>query len=357
MNATSDGESAADWPQRSAEDAGFAPGLGEGLDWAFAEGNLSGLHGVVVVREGHLVLERYYAGEDWRWGEALGWRDFDAAALHDLRSVTKSIVSLLYGIALDEELVPPPEAVLVTQFPEYADLIADPARRRMTVGHALSMKLGTEWDEDLPYSDPKNSEIAMEMAADRYRFVLDRPFVAEPGDWWIYNGGTTALLARLIERGSGRSLKDWAEERLLRPLGIAAFDWIQGADGTYSAASGLRLRPRDLARVGQLVLDGGWWEGRRVVPADWLRESFVARAHLQSGLRYGYQWWLGSLKNGADWMAGFGNGGQRLFLLPDKALVVAVTAGRYNHPDAWQIPAGVVADHVLPALYAAEGSA
>ncbi len=343
-------QAAGDWPERSLEEAGFAADLGEGLDAAVASGAIEDLHGVVVVKDGHLVLERYYPGRDWRWGRPLGEVDFDAATLHDLRSVTKSVVGLLYGIALAEGLVPPPDAVLVEQFPDYPDLIADPERRRMTVGHALSMKLGTEWNEDLPYSDPANSEIAMERAPDRYRFVLDRPFVAEPGDWWEYNGGATALVAHLIERGSGESLKDFAEARLFAPLGIEEIDWIQGADGIYSAASGLRLRPRDLARIGQLVLDGGRWEGRQVVPEDWLKESFTPRARLRNGLRYGYQWWLGSTQSGKPWMAGFGNGGQRLFILPDRDLVVAISAGKYNHPEAWKIPVAVIVEHVLPAM-------
>lgn len=341
---------AAEWPEAKPETRGFKADLGESLDAAQAAGELEYLHGVVVIKEGQLVLERYFPGHDWRWGRDLGVVDFDAGTLHDLRSVTKSIVSLLYGIALEEGLVPPPEAVLVDQFPAYPDLIADPKRRRMLVGHALAMRLGTEWNEDLPYSDPRNSEIAMELAPDRYRFVLDRPFVKQPGTWWDYNGGATALIAHLIERGSGQSLKDFAVERLLEPLGIEQVDWIQGSDGIYSAASGLRLRPRDLARIGQLVLNKGRWDGRQVVPEVWLEGSITPRTQLFSGIKYGYHWWLGETEAGAPWIAGFGNGGQRLFILPEADLVIAVTAGRYNHPEAFKIPVAVIVEHVLPAL-------
>ena len=102
--------------------------------------------------------------------------------LHDLRSVTKSLVGMLYGIALADGKVPPPEARLYDQFPEYPDLAKQPGRDRITVAHALSMTMGTEWDElTHPYGDPRNSEIAMEAAPDRYRYILSLPIVGEPG--------------------------------------------------------------------------------------------------------------------------------------------------------------------------------
>ena len=126
----------------------------------------------------------------------LGSVTFGPDTLHDLRSVTKSIVGLLYGIALDRGLVPSPDAPLLAQFPEYPDLAADPQRAHLTVMNALNMTLGMEWDEQLPYADPTNSEIAMERVPDRYRFILDRPFVAVPGERWIYSGGAVALLGQ-----------------------------------------------------------------------------------------------------------------------------------------------------------------
>jgi CubicO group peptidase (beta-lactamase class C family) len=211
---------------------------------------------------------------DETWGRPLGTVAFGPETLHDLRSVTKSLVGLLYGMALADGKVPPPDAVLVDQFPEYPDLAADPARRRLTVAHVLSMTLGLEWNENLPYTSAANSEIAMELAPDRYRFVLERPIVGSPGQRWGYNGGATALLGRLIARGVAAGLPDYARAALFAPLGITAFDWIKGQDGTPSAASGLRLAPRDLARIGQLVIQRGRWDGRQVVPASWIDASF-----------------------------------------------------------------------------------
>lgn len=340
-----------DWPTASLTEAGFADDLGEQIDAGVEDGRFAGLHSVLLVRHGKLVLERYYEGLDEIWGRPRGRVAFDAEELHDLRSVTKSVVGLLYGIALAEGQVPTLETPLIEAFPEYADLPEDPRRDRMTVAHALSMQLGTEWDESLSYADPRNSEHALELAEDRYRFVLDRPMVAEPGTRWIYNGGATAVLGRLIERGTGRSLADYAEEKLFAPLGIASYHWIKGRDGAYVAASGLRLRPRALARIGLMVLNGGRWEGRQVVPEDWLERSFKTRAEVDEQVDYGYHWWLGKPpQEGRRWVGAFGNGGQRLQIMPRGDMLMVTNAGNYNRPDAWKVPLGVLLEAVLPAL-------
>ncbi|WP_123693967.1 serine hydrolase domain-containing protein [Allostella humosa] len=330
--------------------AGFQPDLDQRLAAAQAAGRLDGLHGIVALRGGRIFFERYFRGPDASWGTPLGEIAFGPDTLHDLRSVTKSIVGLLYGIALDRGMVPAPDQPLLAQFPEYPDLAADPARARLTVGHVLTMTLGTEWNESLPYTSAANSEIAMEMAADRYRFVLDRPILAEPGQHWTYNGGATTLLGRLIERGTGQALPDFARAALFDPLGIGATQWTRGHDGTPSAASGLRMVPRDLARIGRMILAKGQAGGRQVVPADWLAASFQPRARLEDGRGYGYHWYLGRFEAGGFWRGAIGNGGQRLFVWPGIDLVVAITAGNYDQPEQWRPPTNLVREVILPAL-------
>lgn len=323
------------------EEAGFDHDLAVKLEAGIRSGLLRGLHAVLASRTGALVLEQYYEGLDESWGTPLGRISFGPESLHDLRSVTKSVVGLLYGIALDRGLVPPPEAPLLGQFPEYPDLAGDPRRASLTVAHALTMTLGTAWDEQRPYTDPANSEIAMENAADRYRFVLDRPFDADPGTRWIYSGGAVALVGTLIERGTGQTLPRFAREALFEPLGISVFEWAAGRDGIASAASGLRLRPRDLLRIGALLIDRGEWRGRRIVSRGWLEASFAPAIPTGDGLEYGRLWFLGDAATPSGtrrWMAGFGNGGQRLWLMPDIGLVAVIFSGNYNAPDAWVTP-------------------
>jgi CubicO group peptidase (beta-lactamase class C family) len=360
-----------EWQRAAASaDAGFAPDMESRLDKLIADKRAWGLHGVIVARGRRIVLERYFEGEDNNWGQQLGLVRFGPDTLHNLYSATKSIVALLYGVALAEGKVPPPSAPLYAQFPEYADLIAaDERRGQQTIAHALMMSLGTQWNEiGLAYDSPSNDEVGMEMAIDRYRFALERPVIGPPGRRWQYNGGATALLGRLIAKGTGRSLPDYARAGLFDPIGLGASEWVTaketwvarqsgGGDGEPVAASGLRMTPRDLARIGQLVLDNGMAGGRQVVPADWLAACFAPRVSMNELTRYGYQWYLGDMEFLAGgtvrlehWVGCFGNGGQRLWVFPDLELIIVVTAGNYSASEQWLPPIRVVREVVLPSL-------
>jgi CubicO group peptidase (beta-lactamase class C family) len=197
----------------------------------------------------------------------------------------------------------------------------------------------------------------MDRARDRRRYILDRPVVRTPGTSWNYNGGATALLADLIERGSESSLHEFAKSALFEPLGISQTEWVCAAGGEAIAASGLRMPPRDLARVGLLVLGRGRVEARQVVSAEWLASSLEPRVVMPDGRTYGYHWYLGTMPRDVDhelrWektISAVGSGGQRLFLMPGLDLVVAVTAGNYDAVDHWRQPTAVLRDLLLPAL-------
>jgi CubicO group peptidase (beta-lactamase class C family) len=318
---------------------GFAADLPAKFETLLASGRLHNVHGVVALRQGRLVFERYFAGPDENWGSPLGTVEFTADTLHDMRSVTKSIVGLLYGIALVQGRVPAPDQSLLAQFPEYPDLARDADKARLTIAHALTMTLALEWNDSVPWQTVA-TEVAMEQAPDRYRFVLERPMLGDPGKGWIYCGGATALLGRLIERGAGVDLHAFAKTALFEPLGMGPTEWSRGRDGVPAAASGLRLRPRDLARVGQLIVDGGKRAGRPLVPADWLDASFRRLAMADDATYFGYHWYLGEFAmtgrvgvHGAKWVAASGFGGQRLFVFPDLDFVLVVTGGNYARPD------------------------
>jgi CubicO group peptidase (beta-lactamase class C family) len=350
---------ALDWQSVSLREAGFADDLATRLDKAIADKRIWNLHSVVVVRNGRLVFERYFEGVDTaRGNRPMGVVSFKPDTLHDLRSVSKSIVGLLYGIALAAGKVPAPEDPLMRSFPEYADLAADPARSRWTLHHVLTMTMGTDWNESMPYTNPANSETAMDMAPDRYRYILDRPVVTEPGQRWIYNGGATALLGRLIAKGTGKSLHAYAREVLFDPLGIGPTDWHADKAGELIAASGLRMTPRDLARIGELMLRGGVWDDRAVVPAEWIERCTTPVVPIDDKVQYGYQWYGGAFpfetptipqSTQRFWNAA-GNGGQRLTVFPGLGLIVAVTAGNYNTRDQSVSSLRVITDVVMPSL-------
>ena len=340
----------AEWPTATPEAAGFAPDLAARLDAALEDETLAGLHAVLVVRGGRLVYERYLAGDDEIWGRRKGGVVFGPDSLHDVRSNTKSVVSLLYGIALGDGTVPPLDAPVIAAFPAYEDLAHDPARRAITVHHVLSMTMGTEWNEDIPYSDPENSEIAMMRAPDSLRFALDRPMAATPGEAWTYNGGATAVAAALVARGQGGDLAAFARERLFAPLGVERFEWITDYHGAPIAASGLRLRPRDAAKLGQLVLQGGAWEGRQVVPADWIEVSTAFKTTAGYGCDYAYFWWLCETEGGHRFIEASGNGGQEILVLPDLDLVMVVNAGRYNDAGVFERIYALLEEVVIAAV-------
>jgi len=343
------------WRRVAPDDVGFQSDLARKLAAGIESGLLRHLHEVLIARGDRLVLEHYGKGQDENWGSAIGTVTFGPETLHDLRSVTKSIVSLLYGIALDRGLVPPTDTPLADQFPEYADLAGSGALSGLTIEHALTMTLGMAWDENRPYTDPENSEIAMENAADRNRYVLSRPRVAEPGTRWIYSGGCVALVGAIVARGTGMSLQDFARQALFDPLGIDRFEWTVGHDGIASAASGLRLTGPDLLRIGRMILANGIFAGNRIVSSSWLEASRKPVAATGDGLSYGRLWFLGEAQVGGrgkprPWMGAFGNGGQRLWIMPDADLAVVIFSGYYNAPDSWVTPMRIWREIVLANL-------
>jgi CubicO group peptidase (beta-lactamase class C family) len=345
----------------SPDDAGFAPDLEARLDGAVADKRIWNLHGLVVLRNDRLVLERYFDGEDEARNVGKINVLFKPDTLHDLRSCSKSIVGLLYGVALEQGKVPPPEAPLFSAFPEYADLADKDSRERLTIQHVLTMTMGIDWDESsLPYTDPRNSEIAMDNAADRYRYILERRIVDQPGARWSYCGGATALLARMIAKGSGQTLHEFARENLFEPLGMGLTEWETGPDGEPFAASGARMSVRDVARVGVMMLHGGKVDGRAVVPADWIARCITPVISADEVRRYGYQWFVMDIAFGKPkgWASGRlermwfaqGEGGQRLFVIPALQLVVAITCGNYGKQDQGIPPARILREVILKSI-------
>jgi CubicO group peptidase (beta-lactamase class C family) len=257
--------------------------------------------------------------------------------------------------------VSPPEAPLFSAFPEYADLAGTEGRNWLTIEHLLTMTMGTDWDESsLGYADPRNSETAMDNAPDRYRFILERRVIDTPGAHWTYCGGATALLARLITKGSGKTLHEFARENLFDPLGMGDTAWATGRDGEPFAASGARMSTRDLARIGVMMLHGGKVGERAVVPAEWLARCVNPAVSADEVRRYGYQWFIIDIAFGRPkgwavgrlermWMAQ-GEGGQRLFIIPALQLVVAVTAGNYGREDQAIPPTRILREVVLDSV-------
>lgn len=339
------------------ESVGFVADLSERLEAGVRSGLLRDLHVVAVYHGGSLVLEQYYTDKDETWGKTLGEVSFGPDTLHDLRSVTKSITSILYGIALDRKLVPHIKAPLSGSFYEYSGLFTDEKKKSLIVDHALTMSLGLQWNERVPYTSSANSEIAMEMADDRYLYILEQPALYKPGQRWEYSGGATALVGAIIEKRTGKTLPDFAREVLFEPLGISNFEWHCGQDGIASPASGLRLSAPDLLKIGKLLLDKGEWNDETIVSQDWIDLAFSPVLPTGDGLQYGHGWfvfesYVPAFSRAVQWAGAFGNGGQRLWVMPEADMCAVVFAGDYNNPDAWICPTRVWVEIVARNLMA-----
>jgi CubicO group peptidase (beta-lactamase class C family) len=312
------------------------------------------IHAILVVRHGHLVFEQYFTGDDERYGRPLGQVTYDRTMLHDLRSVSKTVTSLLVGIALAQQQLASLDQPIFDFFPAYADLHT-PDKARITLRHLLTMSMGLEWDETrTSYTDPNNSERRMNSAADPYRYVLSQPVVTPPGAKYNYSGGATALLGAILHKVTGQRLDEFARTVLFEPLGITEFEWVKLPNGEPAAASGLRLKPRDVAKIGQLVLAHGLWHGRQIVPRDYIDEATAPQIQGAGVYFYGYQMWVGrSLvhKREIAWAAGIGLGGQRVFVIPSLDLVVVITAGLYTNLQLQgMLTFDILNDVVLPAV-------
>jgi CubicO group peptidase (beta-lactamase class C family) len=305
------------------------------------------VHAVVVARRGKLVFERYFKGSDEVYGRPVGEVTFDVDTLNDMRSVSKSVASLAFGIALDRGLIRSVNQAIFSIFPGLSDL-RSPEKDRLQLLHALTMSMGLAWVESTPANRGNNDEERMSAAPDGCRYVLGLPVTEPAGRDFLYNTGALKLVSASVRKATGQPLDEFARAALFGPLGITNVEWYR-VKGDTDAGSGLRLRPRDMAKIGQLVLAGGRWNDRQVVSKAWIDASTGPRIGATSGFFYGYLWWLGrSLLNGREvhWMMAAGRGGQSIRIVPELDLVVVITAGYYQDysPRALQVRENIFRD-------------
>lgn len=301
------------------------------------------IHGILIERRGRLVAELYRKGPDRPINVFYGLFnpfgadvDFGTDTLHDTRSISKSVIGLLYGVALQQGRIGSMATPVLHFYPELDDL-KTPARSAITLHHLLSMSSGLHWDEGaLP-----NDETQLFWKSEPYSFVLGQSVDHESGKVFNYNSGGTAVLADILSRSTGKPWLELARTVLFEPLGITQWEWATDMHDRPLAFTGLRMRPRDMLKLGRLVLNHGRWNDRQLIPEQWITESlrsvmstgFRIPPTAQDELQYGYQWWSGTTtwkSRQLRWHAAFGNGGQRIYVVPELDLAVVITAGAYG---------------------------
>ena len=343
------GKSIWQWPAGKPADVGMDASALAALDRDFRAGKYGFVDAMFVTRMGVVVTdatyqhdyEKAYAGRNPTSGMHNyydpAWHPYHGKArLHTMQSVTKTITSIIIGIAHTRGEFPALDTPALDFFPAREVANLDARKRRITVRHLLTMTAGFEWDEMASeYTDPRNNCAAMEECDDWVRYALDRPMVAEPGTVYVYSSGVTQLLAEVFQQATGKDIGTYGEASLFAPLGIVEHYWKRTPLGLPDTEGGLYLTPADLARLGLLWLQGGEWQGQRIVAAEWVAESVVPAIAASPVADYGYQWWLyrhGPAKEGWAWVMS-GHGGQRLLVLPEHQIAAVFTGWNIDeHP-------------------------
>jgi CubicO group peptidase (beta-lactamase class C family) len=233
----------------------------------------------VIVRNGYIVAENYPLPVDTNF-------------LHHIHSCTKSVTSILVGIAIDKGIITSKNDTLLNYFRDFKIKNSDSLKQSITLHHALSMSMGQNWKDGIGGKD------LIEMVDHQpnwNQFILDAPMLFKPGTEFNYSCGATQLLSAIIQRESKMKTKDFAKEFLFDPLGIRTFTWdyIVSPEGITPGAWGLFMRTRDMAKIGYLFLNNGLWDGKQIVSKEWVEKSI--KKQISTGENrdsYGYQWWI-----------------------------------------------------------------
>lgn len=296
------------WEISAPSEQGFNATRLQGIyEMMFSEDEFITSTSLLIVRNGKLVSESYFRNRE------------DVNKKVSVQGITKSITSLLAGSGLERGLIELDER-LYNHIPYYFD--GDQKKREMTVRHMLTMTIGLDWDNEKHSIDLFNSK----RFPSTIRIVLTKPFLSVPGSTFFYNQGPPQLALGILKQVYNLSATDSIVNSLFDPLGIDDFIWEQHEDGLHIGGLGLHLRPRDLARIGQLCLQKGSWDGSQIVSSEWIDQAtsmHVIPEMTGTSFGYGFYWWIDE-ENEAFFA--MGDGGQYLYIVPGKDLVIVHTA-------------------------------
>jgi CubicO group peptidase (beta-lactamase class C family) len=327
------------WETASLNDVGIDSKKIDEMMLEILGGDDKNLHSVLLIKNGRLVLEEYFYG-------------YDRDKLHFLASVSKSVTSLCIGLSLDQIETGGVDTRVYEFFPEYAGTRWIDQKYPITLQHALTMSAGLEWDAMRHHrKDPRHTTYQLYESSDPIKFVLERKLSETPGEKFYYNSGLTILLGEIIENTTRQSIDVFSGRYLFSRLGIEDYHWDKFPDGRIQTDGGLHLRPRDMAKIGYMVLKEGQWNGDQIISAEWIEESTASHIDAQ-GIGYGYQWWIGHavLNNQTiEVLFASGHGGQKIFIIP-KLDLVAVFTSRVFNPEGHSGPEGFLIKYIIPAV-------
>jgi len=335
---TGPGASSFSWPTSTPELQGMDSQL---LAEALVQGDNRGfVDCILVIRNGHIVAEEYYNG-------------FGREIAHNVKSVSKSFLSAMTGIALRDGHIDNLNLKMLDFFPEYVYSSIDPRKHDITLRDLLMMRMGIEHERQ-NYSQIYNT-------SNWIKTTIEFPLIYDPGSTFSYNTFQTHLLSAIITKATGMNTKDFAEENLFEKMSVELGNWQIGPQGYYFGGNNMSFTPRNMAKLGYLYMNLGMMNGEQIVPIMWVLESLTNYTNLSGtnnwgdlhNVNYGYLWWLGEINNHEIFLA-IGYGGQFVINFPDLDLIVVTTAE--NHL-GWDLAdeheraiLSIVADYIVPAV-------
>jgi len=288
---------------------------------------------LLIIRHGDLVYEKYF--------RSIQKPDRTA----NIYSVTKSVLSALTGIAMDQGKLDSLDHKVIEYFPEYFYPTTDPRMAQVTLRDLLTMSSGFLWLEDGPI------EAQWQASRNWVEAAINLKFIDQPGTAFTYSSASTQLLSASLTRITGEPLRDYAQRYLFTPLGIPANRWHWGVDDHGYAIGGfaMNLRPRDMARFGYLYLNQGYWDGQQVISPEWIQQSTSAQIHTGMGVEYGYLWWV-HLRSDRPTFEAIGYGGQSIYIAPNLDLVVVVTSEVSSDGSGAPDAAPIISEWILKAV-------
>jgi CubicO group peptidase (beta-lactamase class C family) len=320
------------WSYSAPENHGMNPSMLLAAD-EYLMNTPSGFRSLLIVKDTSVVFEKYYNG-------------WSADRMNNVKSVTKSVTSALVGILFKEDKLNNIDAPIGELFPEYFTSEKD-KKRSITLKHLLTMTAGLAWNNN---ADSGSHKGAWWESTEPDKYALNiSPLRREPGTTFHYNSALSHMLSSLVKKRSGTSTLDFANEKLFKPLGINNVKWDTDNAGTHRGNSELFLTARDMAKIGQLYLNRGFWNGEQIIPREWISDSFKKAGYDQyDDEYYGYQWWIKSINNVNVFYAN-GYGGQYICVIPAHNMVV-VTTCRWDNTSSSKIPFKILEEYILPSL-------
>ncbi|MFX0205602.1 MAG: serine hydrolase domain-containing protein [Candidatus Hodarchaeota archaeon] len=298
------------WLNSTPEAQGMDSNKLEQMKYSIQKQNIA-IDSVIIVKNGYIIFEDYFSY-------------YTQNHLHRLYSVTKSFISALIGIAIQKGYINSIDQKIVEFFPDKSIANLDSRKKSITLEHALTMSTGLKWDEwTYPYTDSRNDAYKMDFSSDCVQYVLDREMINEPGEEFEYNSGVSHVLSAIIQRSTGKSTLDFAQEVLFNPLGIYKASWARDSQGVCFGGAGLSLCPRDMAKFGYLYLNNGIWDNTTVISKEWVETSTTSLISTYFSVNYGYQWWVFP---STEIFFASGFRGQNIMVIPRENMIVVFTA-------------------------------